>query len=199
MKKTKVNRKRSERAKLLKKLVLAAQAGDSAAIEMLCQLFKPLIKKEAFRSYILQALDEDAENTAWEIFLDIVMHYHKKSFLRFPGFIKTNLRYELFHKAFRGVSVTDCSSLESEQELKAKDLAVVDDKLFLESIENKSLVEYLLSKLTEKQRKVIQAIYFDGHSIMQFHKQHGISYKVAFTHHQAALKKMHKLLLALKS
>ena len=172
MKKTKVNRKRSERAKLLKKLVLAAQAGDSAAIEMLCQLFKPLIKKEAFRSYILQALDEDAENTAWEIFLDIVMHYHKKSFLRFPGFIKTNLRYELFHKAFRGVSVSDCSSLESEQELKAKDLAVVDDKLFLESIENKSLVEYLLSKLTEKQRKVIQAIYFDGHSIMQFHKQH---------------------------
>ena len=199
MKKTKVNRKRSERAKLLKKLVLAAQAGDSAAIEMLCQLFKPLIKKEAFRSYILQALDEDAENTAWEIFLDIVMHYHKKSFLRFPGFIKTNLRYELFHKAFRGVSVSDCSSLESEQELKAKDLAVVDDKLFLESIENKSLVEYLLSKLTEKQRKVIQAIYFDGHSIMQFHMQHGISYKVAFTHHQAALKKMHKLLLALKS
>lgn len=199
MKKTKVNRKRSERAKLLKKLVLAAQAGDSAAIEMLCQLFKPLIKKEAFRSYILQALDEDAENTAWEIFLDIVMHYHKKSFLRFPGFIKTNLRYELFHKAFRGVSVSDCSSLESEQELKAKDLAVVDDKLFLESIENKSLVEYLLSKLTEKQRKVIQAIYFDGHSIMQFHKQNGISYKVAFTHHQAALKKMHKLLLALKS
>ena len=168
MKKTKVNRKRSERAKLLKKLVLAAQAGDSAAIEMLCQLFKPLIKKEAFRSYILQALDEDAENTAWEIFLDIVMHYHKKSFLRFPGFIKTNLRYELFHKAFRGLSVSDCSSLESEQELKAKDLAVVDDKLFLESIENKSLVEYLLSKLTEKQRLVIQAVYFEDSSIKPY-------------------------------
>ena len=198
MKKPKVNYKRSERVKLLKKLVLAAQAGDSAAIEMLCQLFKPLIKKEAFRSYILQALGEDAENTAWEIFLGIVMHYHKKSFLRFPGFIKTNLRYGLFHKAFRGVSVSDCSSLESEQELKAKDLAVVDDKLFLESIENKSLVEYLLSKLTEKQKKVIEATFLKSVTLDEYRLREGISFKVAYTHQQVALKKMHKLLLTLK-
>ena len=198
MKKAKKNRKRSNPAKLWKRLVLAAQAGNKLAIKILCKAFEPLIKKEAHRPAIIQVLGEDAENTAWEIFLGIVMHYHKKSFLRFPGFIKTNLRYELFHKAFRGLSVSDCSSLESEQELKAKDLAVVDDKLFLESIENKSLVEYLLSKLTEKQKKVIEATFLKSVTLDEYRLREGISFKVAYTHQQVALKKMHKLLLTLK-
>ena len=104
----------------------------------------------------------------------------------------------MFHKAFRGVSVSDCSSLESEQELKAKDLAVVDDKLFLESIENKSLVEYLLSKLTEKQKKVIEATFLKSVTLDEYRLREGISFKVAYTHQQVALKKMHKLLLTLK-
>ena len=198
MKKAKKNRKRSNPAKLWKRLVLAAQAGNKLAIKILCKAFEPLIKKEAHRPAIIQVLGEDAENTAWEIFLGIVMHYHKKSFLRFPGFIKTNLRYELFHKAFRGLSVSDCSSLESEQELKAKDLAVVDDKLFLESIENKSLVEYLLSKPTEKQKKVIEATFLKSVTLDEYRLREGISFKVAYTHQQVALKKMHKLLLTLK-
>ena len=199
MKTKKCSRKPSNPAKLWKRLVLAAQAGNKLAIKLLCKAFKPLIRKEAYSPAIIQVLGEDAENTAWEIFLEIIMNYHKTSFLQLPGFIKTNLRHELSHRAFRRISVCDYSSLEEQKELTGKDAVAADNKLFLESIENKSLVDYFLSQLTEKQRLVIQAVYFEDSSIMQFHRQNGISYKVAFAHHQAALKKMHKLLHSLKS
>ena len=199
MKKAKKNRKRSNPAKLWKRLVLAAQAGNKLAIKILCKAFEPLIKKEAHRPAIIQVLGEDAKNTAWEIFMEIIMNYHKTSFLQLPGFIKINLRHELSHRAFRVISVSASSSLEEQKELTGKDAVNTDNSLFLESIENKSLVDYLLGQLTEKQRQVIQAVYFEGSTIMQFHRQNGISYKVAFAHHQAALKKMQKLLHSLKS
>ena len=76
MKKAKKNRKRSNPAKLWKRLVLAAQAGNKLAIKILCKAFEPLIKKEAHRPAIIQVLGEDAKNTAWMLFLDFIMNYH---------------------------------------------------------------------------------------------------------------------------
>ena len=99
----------------LKKLVQATQKGDKTAIETLCKNFEPLIMKEAHRSYIIQSLGEDAVNTAWEIFLDYIQRYDKPSYLKLPGLLKTTLRYELFHKAFRGISVSDCTCLDANE------------------------------------------------------------------------------------
>ena len=176
----------------LKELIQAAQKGDKTAIETLCKAFEPLIMKEAHRSYIIQTLGEDAVNTAWEIFLDYIQKYDKTGYLKLPGLLKTTLRYELFHKAFRGISVSDCTCLDANEH--HGNMAVSDEHLFVEKIENKSLVNYLLSRLTEKQRKVIEAIFMHNLTLDEYRQQEGISFKVAFLHQQAALKKMHKAL-----
>ena len=136
----------------LKELIQAAQRGDAAAIEALCIAFRPLILKEANRSYIIQTLGEDAVNTAWEIFLDYIQKYDKTGYLKLPGLLKTTLRYELFHKAFRSISVSDCTCLDAN-EISGSGLVVSDEHLFVEKIENKSIVDYLLEQLTEKQKK----------------------------------------------
>ena len=177
----------------LKKLVQAAQKGDKIAIETLCKNFEPLIMKEAHRSYIIQSLGEDAVNTAWEIFLDYIQRYDKPSYLKLPGLLKTTLRYELFHKAFRGISVSDCTCLDANEN-SGNSLAVSDEHLFVEKIENKSIVNYLLEQLTEKQRKLIKAVFINSINLHQFSKLEGISYKVAHARQQAALKKMYKAL-----
>ena len=174
----------------LKELIQAAQKGDKTAIETLCKAFEPLIMKEAHRSYILQALGEDAVNTAWEIFLNFVQKYDKPSYLKLPGLVKTTLRYELFHKAFRGISVSDCSCLDVNEH--SSNMAISDEHLFLEKIENKSLVDYLLSCLTEKQRKLIKNVFFHNINLYRYSKLEGISYKVAHTRQQAALRRMYK-------
>ena len=177
----------------LKKLVQATQKGDKTAIETLCKNFEPLIMKEAHRSYIIQSLGEDAVNTAWEIFLDYIQRYDKPSYLKLPGLLKTTLRYELFHKAFRGISVSDCTCLDANEN-SGSSLAVSDEHLFVEKIENKSIVNYLLEQLTEKQRRLIQAVFLHNINLHQFSKLEGISYKVAHARQQAALKKMYKAL-----
>ena len=177
----------------LKKLVQATQKGDKTAIETLCKNFEPLIMKEAHRSYIIQSLGEDAVNTAWEIFLDYIQRYDKPSYLKLPGLLKTTLRYELFHKAFRGISVSDCTCLDANEN-SGSSLAVSDEHLFVEKIENKSIVNYLLEQLTEKQRKLIKAVFINSINLHQFSKLKGISYKVAHARQQAALKKMYKAL-----
>ena len=177
----------------LKELIQAAQKGDKTAIETLCKAFEPLILKEAHRSYIIQSLGEDAVNTAWEIFLDYIKRYDKPSYLKLPGLLKTTLRYELFHKAFGGISVSDCTCLDANEN-SGSGLVVSDEHLFVEKIENKSIVNYLLEQLTEKQRKLIKAVFINSINLHQFSKLEGISYKVAHARQQAALKKMYKAL-----
>ena len=180
----------------LKELIQAAQRDDAVAIEALCIAFRPLILKEANRSCIIKTLGEDAVNTAWEIFLDYIQKYDKTGYLKLPGLLKTTLRYELFHKAFRGISVSDCTCLDANEN-SGNSLAVSDEHLFVEKIENKSLVAYLMEHLTEKQRKVIEAIFIHNLTLDEYRLQEGISFKVPYMHQQAALKKLHKLLKSL--
>ena len=91
------------------------------------------------------------------------------------------MRYELFHKAFRGISVSDCTCLDANEN-SGSSLAVSDEHLFVEKIENKSLVAYLMEHLTEKQRKVIEAIFIHNLTLDEYRLQEGISFKVAYMH-----------------
>lgn len=58
-----------------KELVHSAKNGDREAINTLCNAFKPLIYKEAYRYEVREALGEDAINTAWLIFLEQIKKY----------------------------------------------------------------------------------------------------------------------------
>ena len=53
-------------ARRLQQLLTEAQAGRINSMHLLCKHFQPLIRKEAHRQAIYSALDEDAENIAWE-------------------------------------------------------------------------------------------------------------------------------------
>ena len=93
-------KKHFESAAALKALVLAAQNGQQQSIDELCAAFRPLIMQEARYSYVKQALGEEAENTAWMLFLEFIMSYKGKNFLALPGLIKVHLHYSLLHKVY---------------------------------------------------------------------------------------------------
>lgn len=70
-----------------KELVHSAQNGDREAINTLCNAFKPLIYKEAYRD-----------------------------FGHLPGLLQYHVHYGLLHKFTRGKSVKDCYYLDAEEE-----------------------------------------------------------------------------------
>ena len=54
-------------------------------------------------------------------------------------------------------------------------------------------VAYLMEHLTEKQRKVVEAIFIHNLTLDEYRLQEGISFKVAYMHQQAALNKPYPL------
>ena len=96
-----------------KELVHSAQNGDHEAINTLCNAFKPLIYKEAYRYEVREALGEDAINTAWLIFLEQIKKYKDRDFGHLPGLLLYHVHYGLLHKFTRGKSVKDCYYLDA--------------------------------------------------------------------------------------
>ena len=74
-----------------KELVHSAQNGDREAINILCNAFKPLIYKEAYRYEVREALGEDAVNTAWLIFLEQIKKYDGRDFGHLPGLLQYHI------------------------------------------------------------------------------------------------------------
>lgn len=81
----------------LEKLVNAAQNGSKEALQQLCLHFQPLIYKEAHRETVHRCLGEDAENWAWEYFLQLVHSYQGQDYQHLPGYIQLKLHYQLIH------------------------------------------------------------------------------------------------------
>lgn len=75
----------------LAKLVPAAHQGDSSAIEKLCESFAPLVFRISHRQTVYNVLGEDAENTLWVWFLEIISTYTGNEFISFPGFVRRHL------------------------------------------------------------------------------------------------------------
>ena len=98
-----------------KELVHSAQNGDREAINTLCNAFKPLIYKEAYRYEVREALGEDAINTAWLIFLEQIKKYEGRDFGHLPGLLQYHIHYGLLHKFTRGKSVKNCYYLDAEE------------------------------------------------------------------------------------
>ncbi len=99
-----------------KELVHSAQKGDREAINTLCNAFKPLIYKEAYRYEVREALGEDAVNTAWLIFLEQIKKYNGRDFGHLPGLLQYHVHYGLLHKFTRRKSVKDYYYLDAEEE-----------------------------------------------------------------------------------
>lgn len=163
----------------------AAQNNDQQAIDKLCDIFRPLILKEAHLPSIYNALGEDAESIAWVIFLEIMHRYKKHTYRYFPGFVKTTLHFSLLKSLHQKGCLYDCLALDGGDEF-ADTLAdghnKIDDKVTSLSFEQ------VFSKLTKAQRKLIEAIDLDDISVKTLSNLHGCSVQNTYQSRRAALK-----------
>ena len=174
-----------------KELVHSAQKGDREAINTLCNAFKPLIYKEAYRYEVREALGEDSVNAAWLIFLEQIKKYDGRDFGHLPGLLQYHVHYGLLHKFTRGKSVKDCYYLDAEEEGEETQIA---DK---EDVFDRTEVNQLFSaaKLSIEQTNAVNELVLNDLDHRVFCKKYACSSKTAFKHRANGLQKL-KLLLA---
>ena len=174
-----------------KELVHSAQNGDREAINTLCNAFKPLIYKEAYRYEVREALGEDSVNAAWLIFLEQIKKYDGRDFGHLPGLLQYHVHYGLLHKFTRGKSVKDCYYLDAEEEGEETQIA---DK---EDVFDRTEVNQLFSaaKLSIEQTNAVNELVLNDLDHRVFCKKYACSSKTAFKHRANGLQKL-KLLLA---
>lgn len=141
--------------------------------------------KEAHLPSVYNALGEDAENTAWVIFLEIVRRYKKRSFRYFPGFVKTCLHYRLLDSLHQQGCLYDCLALDGGEDF-ADTLADGENKIDT-SVAAMSFAE-VFGKLTQAQRKVIESIDLNDMSVKQFSRQNNCSTQNTYKTRLSALK-----------
>ena len=171
----------------LKELVLAAQKGEQWAIDALCEAFRPLIMQEAHYSYVAQSLGEEAENTAWVYFLEFIMSYKDDCYQLLPALIKLKLHFALMQKIYRQKHITTQLILDTTDEdgKRLKEPSSEDHNL--EKIHLHAGLEYALSRLTAKQRNIIDATVLGEMSLSSYGQKHNMSYTGAYLLQKRAL------------
>ena len=177
-----------------KELVHSAQNGDREAINTLCNAFKPLIYKEAYRYEVREALGEDAINTAWLIFLEQIKKYEGRDFGHLPGLLQYHVHYGLLQKITRRKSVKDYCCLDADDDsdtCQIKEVADKDDAF--ERMEVNQL--FSAAKLSKEQTNAVNELVLNDIDHRVFCKKYACSSKTAFKHRANGLQKL-KLLLA---
>lgn len=175
-----------------KELVHSAQKGDREAINTLCNAFKPLIYKEAYRYEVREALGEDAVNTAWLIFLEQIKKYEGRDFGHLPGLLQYHVHYGLLHKFTRGKSVKDCYYLDAEEEGDGMQIAEKFDAIA--QMEDNQAMQLAFKRLTDKQRNIINAMQEPDMTIKKYSEDHKISYKTAYLHLHRGLNNLKRMI-----
>ena len=175
-----------------KELVHSAQKGDREAINTLCNAFKPLIYKEAYRYEVREALGEDAVNTAWLIFLEQIKKYEGRDFGHLPGLLQYHVHYGLLHKFTRGKSVKDCYYLDAEEEGEGMQIAEKFDAIA--QMEDNQAMQLAFKRLTDKQRNIINAMQEPDMTIKKYSEEHKISYKTAYLHLHRGLDNLKRMI-----
>ena len=177
-----------------KELVLSAQKGDREAINTLCNAFKPLIYKEAYRYEVREALGEDSVNAAWLIFLEQITKYEGRDFGHLPGLLQYHVHYGLLQKITRRKSVKDYCCLDADDDsdtCQIKEVADKDDAF--ERMEVNQL--FSAAKLSKEQTNAVNELVLNDIDHRVFCKKYACSSKTAFKHRANGLQKL-KLLLA---
>ena len=171
----------------LKGLVLAAQAHDQNAIDSLCEAFRPLIMKEAHLSYIQNKLGEEAENTAWQIFLEFIMSYEDDDYAMLPGLLKVRLHFAFFHLVYRKKEIIMHLLLDETDDDGNKIYNPACSDTFTERLELRSELNYALGILSKKQRDIIRATVLGDMDLNTYSKNKNISYTAAYKLQKKAL------------
>ena len=177
-----------------KELVHSAQKGDCEAINTLCNAFKPLIYKEAYRYEVREALGEDSVNAAWLIFLEQITKYEGRDYGHLPGLLQYHVHYGLMQKITRRKSVKDYCCLDADDDSDNCQIKEVADK---EDVFDRTEVNQLFSaaKLSKEQTNAVNELVLNDIDHRVFCKKYACSSKTTFKHRANGLQKL-KLLLA---
>ena len=152
--------------------------------------------QEARYSYVKQALGEEAENTAWMLFLEFIMSYKGKNFLALPGLIKVHLHYSLLHKVYpdEKVEVDAYLWLDQTDEEGRPLFDIASDELVDSQLTDDNMVKNMLKHLTAKQKEVIEATILGCKTLDEYSRIKGLSFTTVYLHQQRGLKRLRKIL-----
>ena len=181
----------------VKRLITQYQEeNNEAAIITLWEDFQPLVISLIKRFYISLDNKEDVAQDAFVKLLECAKSYDLSKSVPFESYFKMNLNYwflnrikkksELLvidHNWNQGLSMADLieSTLGNCQEL-------------LELSETTSSLQKALKSLTSKQKQAVTLYYVQNLSLGEIAEKMGCSYKVAFKHKDAGLKKIRRLM-----
>ncbi|MDO4179609.1 MAG: hypothetical protein Q4D21_10570 [Phascolarctobacterium sp.] len=100
-------------------------------------------------SYIQNTLGEDAENVAWDIFLNEVHYHHLEARGNMCGYLKKRLHYLLITKALEDKFPKDYASIDELE------FALEDKHDSFRDAESKIVVECLMKELEPYQKELV--------------------------------------------
>ena len=154
-----------------KSLITAAQNGDKQALEQLCLAFEPLFRSEMRRDMFYNALGfEEGLSLARLKFIELVLTYNGADYEHFAGYVRCRIHFALY------------------DEVKKVWAEFSDD--VIEREELSILLKLALNKLTAKQQKTINALYFEGLSGKETARLLNCTPAMVTKHHKQALKNL---------
>ena len=175
-------------------LVPQVKKGDHRAINMVYEAFKPLIKSVLKHLDAYAALGEDAENTAWVLFLERLMAYEGEDYASLPGLLKIKVYYELLKLISRAKAAHSLLSLDAT-DASGRHLcepAVCD--IHLEAVHYDAALQQGMRKLSPKQREIVLQTVLGDLSLKEYSEQTGICYSAAYQLQRRALAILKKYL-----
>lgn len=137
----------------------------------------------------MEAWGEEAENTLWEIFLEIIYAYQGNKYRLLPGLIAQRLHFLALKRMLKKSSV-DALHILDAVEPDAQILELADTKDLIALTDSQNFLEQLLAKLTEKQRDILTAIVLNGYTAEELSKKNDTSLNVVYVHLRRALAKI---------
>lgn len=173
-------------------LYYKSRNGDIKAKEELLKSFKPLIISTMKKYYYTQSEFEDLIQEGYEVILKGIDDFDEKKGVKFPGYIKTILKYHYLKKLNNKKEKISLDMPIGEDNLTLLDI-LKDDVDIEEDTIKKSTIQNMyknISKLTDNQRRIIVAFYLEGYSIKEISKSLGVAYRTVVNTKKYALEKL---------
>ncbi len=166
-----------------KSLITAAQNGNKQALEQLCLAFEPLFRSEMRRDMFYNALGFDEGLSLARLkFIELVLTYNGADYEHFAGYVRCRIHFALYDE------VKKVWADENKKAPLPEGAEFSDD--VIEREELSILLNLALNKLTAKQQKTINALYFEGLSSKETAGLLNCTPAMVTKHHKQALKNL---------
>lgn len=176
-------------------LVRLAQRGVEDPMEILCQRYRPLIRKYAKQSQMASEM-VDTEAHLWYLFIKAIRDFHLEGPVPFAGYAKSVIRYgqsNLFQQLRRLWNREQVMSDGTEEDEHSQRTTLEawpapehteEDVLHQWELDTLSVA---FQELMPPQQTLLQAVFYEHRSIADLAREHGISRQAMHKHYQRAL------------